>query len=66
MPVYKMSIYKNIYMRSEVLLVVTMKIAICLDVMLCVLLESYFSTLQVQTKRPSSVNNFLPVSSPRR
>jgi len=53
-------------MRSEVLLVVTMKIAIYWDVMLCVLLESYFSTLQMETKHSSSVNKFLPVSSPRR
>jgi len=53
-------------MRCEVLLVVTTKIAIFWDVMPRVLLESYFSTLQVETKHSSSVNKFLPLSSPRR
>ena len=61
-----MAIYKNICMRSEFLLVVTMEIAIFWDVILCVLLESYFSTLQMETKHSSSVSKFLPVSPPRR
>jgi len=34
-------------MRSEFLLVVTVEIAIFWDVILCALLESYFSTLQI-------------------